>query len=358
MKTLAPEHRWFKQITLTKADQVYVGLDVHKSSISVAICVNGRIAHAFRCSADHGPLIEKLKMLGTALKMVSYEAGPTGYSLARALQAASLPVQVISPSNTPRPSKRASKTDALDCRQLARYSSQGLLKSVTIPTEQEEAQRQLPRLRDQLVRKRRRVRQQIKSFLLQHGISQPAGLSRWSCAAVISLQELDLHSALRLSLDIYLDELAHLSSLIQRVEARLRAMTEEPSHAEALDLLTSHPGVGLVTSWAFHTEMFRPQRFQQPGQIASFLGLSPRLIQSGLTSRCGPISKSGREQLRSKLIEASWVWIQRDPKARRTYDRLCRNTGSRNKAIVGMARRLAIHLWHMLCEKEPYHPAA
>ena len=156
-----------------------MGLDVHKKSISVAIWINDHVDITFNTSADYPRLIEKLKVLKKALEMVVYEAGPTGYGLARSLQKADLPVQVISPSNTPRPSKRRSKTDRLDCCQPAEFAAKSLLHSVTIPSEQEEADRQLVRLRDQLVRKRRRVRQQIKSFLLQHRVgSYP---TRFSC---------------------------------------------------------------------------------------------------------------------------------------------------------------------------------
>lgn len=358
MKKLTNKHQRIKEIVLSKKDRVYVGLDVHKKSISVAVWINDHIELTFNCPPDHSALIEKMKTFASALKMISYEAGPTGYGLARAFQRASLPAQVISPSNTPRPSKRTSKTDGLDCRQLAEFSAKGLLKHVAIPSEEQEAIRQLPRLRDQLVRKRRRIRQQIKSFLLQHNIDEPQGLTRWSCQSVMDLEKLNLNASLRLTMDIYLEELAHLSNLIKRVETRLTALSEESSHRESLNILTSHPGVGPVVSWGFYTEMFAITRFQRAGEIASFLGLAPRIIQSGQSCRDGPITKTGREQLRSKLIEASWVWIQHDQQAGRVYNRLFRNTGNGNKAIVGMARRLAIHLWHMLCEKEYYHKSA
>lgn len=358
MKKITKKHRQIKDIVLGKRDRVYVGLDVHKKSISVAVWINDHIELTFNCPPAHAVLIEKMKMFGSALKMVSYEAGPTGYALARAFQRASLPVQVISPSNTPRASKRTSKTDGLDCRGLAQYSAKGLLKPVAIPTEAQEAIRQLPRLRDQLVRKRRRVRQQIKSFLLQHSIAEPQGLTAWSCQSVISLAQLDLDGSLRLTLDIYLDELAHLSNQIKRVEERLRTLSKQSPHQESLEILISHPGVGPVVSWAFYTEIYRVERFNRPSEIASFIGLAPRIIQSGQSCREGPITKSGREQLRSKLIEASWVWIQHDQQAHAVYNRLFRNTGNGNKAIVGMARRLAIHLWHMLCEKEHYRKSA
>lgn len=358
MRKFNRKHKSIKDIVFSEKDCVYVGLDVHKKSISVAIWINDHIELTFNSPVDYQDLIEKMKIFGTALIMVTYEAGPTGYRLARAFQRASLPIQVISPSNTPRASKRSSKTDQLDCRDLAKFSAKGLLKPVAIPTEQQEADRQLPRLRDQLVAQRRRVRQQIKSFLLQHGIVEPAGLTGWSNESIVVLRSLGLNWALRLTLDVHLDQLDHLIRQIDRVESELRQRAKQERHQKNIEILTSHPGVGPVTSWSFYTELFQPERFTRAAEVASFLGLAPRIIQSGQSSREGPITKTGRPQLRSKLIEASWVWIRQDPHAYTVYARLCHNTGSCNKAIVAMARRLAIHLWRMLCDQEYYRKAA
>ncbi len=173
MKRLSKMQKWFKMLILTNEDNVYVGLDVHKKSISVAIWCNDRIDITFSMPADYARLARKLEPLRKALRLVVYEAGPTGFGLARHLQKAGFPVQVIAPANTPRPSKRRSKTDSLDCSTLAEYAAKGLLHPVALPTEQEEADRQLIRLRDQFIGKRRRVRQQIKSFLLQNSIPEP-----------------------------------------------------------------------------------------------------------------------------------------------------------------------------------------
>ena len=354
MKRLTKKQNWFKQQNLTQKDEAYVGLDVHKKSISVAIWLNGQMELTFTTSAHYARLIKQLQPLKKAIKLVVYEAGPTGYGLARTLKQAKFPVQVISPANTPRPSKRGSKTDRLDCCQLAEFAAKGLLKPVTIPTKQEEADRQLQRLRDQLVGKRRRVRQQIKSFLLQHSIAEPDGLQGWSLAAIDALQTLPLTIALRFTLDMYLEEMAHIQRCLKRTEAALQALSEHPRHRRAMKILRSHPGVGPVTAWAFRLEIFRPNRFDQGAEVAGFLGLAPRIRQSGQTTREGPIVKTGRPQLRSKLMEASWVWIRYDAQARKVYNRLCSNTGNANKAIVAMARRLAIRLWKMLCDDQLY----
>jgi transposase len=156
---------------------------------------------------------------------------------------------------------------------------------------------------------------------------------------------------------MYLEEMAQIHIYLDHTEAALQDLSEQKRHRRAMQILRSHPGVGPVTAWAFRLEVFRPERFDQATEIAGFLGLAPRISQSGQTIRAGPIVKTGRQQLRSKLIEASWIWILHDAQARAVYGRLCSNTGNGNKAIVAMARRLAIHLWRMLCDEQPYRQA-
>ena len=101
MKTrLSKKQEWFKRINLTKDDEVYVGIDVHKKSYSVAIWLNDTPAIDFVMPADNKKLIKLLEKLRIATKMIVYEAGPTGYNLARVLKKVSLPVKVIAPSKT------------------------------------------------------------------------------------------------------------------------------------------------------------------------------------------------------------------------------------------------------------------
>jgi transposase len=242
----------------------------------------------------------------------------------------------------------AGKTDRLDCQQLAEYAAKGLLTYITIPTEQQESDRQVVRLRDQLMSKRKRVMQQIKSFLLQYGIAWPGG--GWSKVVLCKLRKMDIGSELRFALDQYLDEYEFISRKIAQTKSKLRQIFSSERHSAAIKIFKSHPGVGNIVAWEFRAEMLDITRFNQPKQVSKYLGLCPRISQSGNTCRHGPITKTGRRQLRAVLIQAAWAWHRRDPYARQIYNRLLRNTGNGNKAIVGLAKRIAIHLWRMLCD--------
>ncbi len=356
--TLSKKQRFFNQINLTEDDDLYIGIDVHKANYHVALYLNDAHAIDFITPSDNAKLCETFKKLKPAIKNIVYEAGPTGYSLARLLQQESFPVQVIAPSKTPQYSARDSKTDRLDGRQLAKYSAKGLLRPIAIPTRRQEAVRQLPRLRDQFVRKLKITKVQIKSFLLQYGIAEPQGLRYWSKLAIEKLKKLKLLAQLRYTLDMLIDNYQLLKDKVKDIEQKLKETFSKTPYAKKIDILQTHPGVGLVTSMMFASEIFDPKRFNNTTQLAKYVGLAPTIIQSGQSLRDGPITKTGRPQLRSTLIQAAWIWITYDQQAKQVYLRIVRNTGHKNKAITAMARRLAIHLWKMLCNDEPYRKTA
>ena len=122
--------------------------------------------------------------------MKCLEAGPTGFGLVRRLRGAGLKAEVIAPSKIPTMPGPEAKSDRLDCGKLAVFAQKGLLRPVRVPDEQEEADRQVMRLREQLARKLRVIQQQIKALLLQHGIAEPAGLTHWTAASVDALRQL------------------------------------------------------------------------------------------------------------------------------------------------------------------------
>lgn len=356
-RMLSKKQAWLKQVRLTKDDDLYIGIDAHKKSLHVALWLNDAPAIDFVSTPDTTKLLDTLNKLRPALRMVVYEAGPTGYSLARAIQNAGLPVSVVAPSKTPRQSAPDSKTDSLDARKLAEYAAKGILRHITIPTKHQEDQRQLTRLREQLIAKQTRVKLQIKGFLLQHGIDQPQNLSRWSKAAVEYLKNIRLSEPLRYCLDTLIKELLFVAEQIKSAELKIKEAFSEKPLSTTCKLLATHPGVGPVIAAQFAAEIFNPKRFADKTQLAKYVGLAPSVRQSGQTLRDGPILKTGRPQLRCSLIQGAWLWIRKDQDAYKTFCRLVQNTGHKNKAITAMARKLAIHLWKMACDNKPYNCA-
>jgi len=353
-RMLSKKQAWLKQVRLTKDDDLYVGINARKKSLHLALWLNDAPAIDFVMPPDNAKLIDILNKLRQALRMVVYEAGPTGYSLARAMQKVNLPVSVVAPSKTPRQAAPDSKTDSLDARKLAKYAAKGLLGHIAIPTKLQEAQRQLTRLREQLVAKQTRVKLQIKGFLLQHGVDQPPGLTRWSGAAVGYLKNIRLSEPLRYCLDTLIEELLSVAVQVKSTEQKIKEAFSEKPLSTTCQLLATHPGVGPIIASQFAAEIFNPKRFADKTQLAKYVGLAPSVRQSGQSLRDGPILKTGRPQLRCSLIQGAWLWIQKDRDAHKTFCRLVHNTGHKNKAIAAMARKLAIHLWKMACDNKPY----
>ena len=339
-----------------KGDIIYVGIDVHKKKYHIAVWKNGFLASYWVMPPNDQKVAEMLKAAGDALQNVVYEAGPTGFGLARVLNAAGLPVGVVDPGSTPRAVIDDNKSDRLDCRKLAEYCANNMLKYVGIPTETEDQERQMIRMRDDQMKKRKRIMQQIKSFLLYNSISEPEGLKSWTIKSVNALREIELPPLLRYRLDEFLEELKYYNNALKRTEKQLKQYAE--THKKKIKILRTHPGVGPKTSRQFLAEIFNPKRFANGKQVAKYLGLAPKVKSTEDTRRGGGVLKGGRGPLRSMLIEACWQWIRYDQAANQRYLKYLSNTGSGKKAIYAMARKMATNLWNMLVKEEEYKTAA
>lgn len=115
-------------------DNIQVGIDVHKKKYHLAVWKNGTLMASWTMPHDNAKVAQILEPARPALQRVVYEAGPTGYALARTLAAAGLPVAVVAPGSTPRAVSKGNKSDRLDCRKLAEYSAKEMLKFVGIPS--------------------------------------------------------------------------------------------------------------------------------------------------------------------------------------------------------------------------------
>ena len=254
---------------------------------------------------------------------------------------------MAAPSRIPRPVAATNKTDSLDCRKLAELAASGLIRPIAIPSEKEEGFLSLQRRRHQITDSLRKAKQRIRGLLLSLNEVEPHGLDHWSKAAVETLKTLSLPTGAGDALQSLIEELEYLAAAQRRVDLRLRVISQEQDEARRIAAMRSVPGVGEVVATTFAAEIFRPGRFNRSEEVTAYLGLAPIVRQSGLSKGTARLRPVGQRRLRSLLIEAAWIWKQRDEWAKTFYNRILSRHGIPQKAIAALARKLAALLWRL-----------
>jgi transposase len=345
-----------REVELKGAD-CYIGVDVHKLTYYVSILTTEGQRVDFSCPANPAGLIRKLKDMGIHILSLAYESGPTGYELAWQVQESGLPIIVAAASKIPRPITAGGKTDRLDGRKLAEYLAKGMLKSITIPSREEFGLRELERGRQQLIKSRKKLRQQIKSFLLKNHIEAPHGLTQWTKSGMEALKRLELgHRHLRLTLDSYLRQLESTSHEIEGMKVVLSKEMISQGKEEQIKNLRTIPGVGETISHTFTAEIFRPERFDCAEEICAYVGLAPIISQSGQSRGLARLGCVGQIYLRSILVEAAWILIGKEIRYRQFYNKIRGKTNLPQKAITAVARKLLVIMWRVAVEKRAYQP--
>lgn len=291
----------------------WVGMDVHARSTYAAavIAATGELRRA-RFAGGAEPVVAWLGGLPAPVR-ACYEAGPTGYGLARAARSAGVAVDVIAPSKTPRAPGERIKTDRRDAELLVRLLMAGQLRPVAIPAPPVEALRDLTRARDRIRADLLRARHRVSKLLLRYGRLWPPDRGTWTREhhRWLEGQRFD-DPNLELA---YLDALAAVDALLRRrdvLDQRLLVAAQDADVAPALTRLCAFRGINTLTALGLHAEIHDWRRFTSPGRLAAWIGLVPSLYQSGESAQSGAITKSGSRHARRLLVEAAWHY-QRPP---------------------------------------------
>jgi len=339
-----------------KGKPMYVGIDVHKRDWTVHVLCQGEELYHSTITPEPERLIATLKRFEPSEVHTVYEAGPTGYWLHDALVEAGFDSMVTPPSLVPRIGGRM-KTDHRDSTKLATMLAGGFLKRVHVLSPEERAHRQLLRTRNQIERHRKQTQAQMKSMLLFHGKRAPEGLlERWSEAHVKWLASIEWeYPALQASMMALVELFLYLDKQLKEMNVQLETLAQTAKYRERVGLLTQIPGMGIYSAMTILIELQDVERFQRADQLASYLGLTPSQRSSGESIRMGGITRCGNPRLRTRFVESSWTLIRYDKTVRETYERIKHQTGSGKKAIVAIARRLALRVRRVLLDAKPYH---
>lgn len=247
---------------------------------------------------------------------------------------------------------RRQKTDARDADHLLQLLERGQFPSIWIPSAGERDLRELVAHRHKLVEMRTRVKNQLQHVALNEGLQKKRQL--WTKQGRQWLEELPLPQwteRRRADLLHFLDELE------QKIGELDQAVSAAAGQDERVRLLMTHPGVGPVTALAFVLVVSDITRFRRSKKLTSYLGLIPSEHSSGTRRRLGAISKQGNTLVRTLLVEAGQSAARYDPELRRAYQRLCRKKQHTGTGKVMVARKLAVRLYWMLKQQQPYRPA-
>jgi len=360
-------------------NNIYVGLDVHKATIAIAVARGVRGEVTYHGEIANTPsavrkLVKQLSANGEVLN-VCYEAGPCGYGLHRGLTAMGHECEVVAPSLIPRKAGERMKTDRRDALMLARLHRAGELTAVWVPDQEQEAIRDLTRAREDMKAIELKARQRLGAFLLRHGRVYE-GKSRWTRAFFRWLETVKFDVPVQqIVLQGYIDTVKEAQRRVSGLEAQMSEALEGWSLGPVAQALMALRGVSLIAAMTTLAELGDITRFDSPRELMGYLGLVPSEHSSGGTRRQGGITRTGNGHVRRVLVEAAWSY--RFP-ARKTYcierraektsepvqaiawqaqKRLCGRYQAliqagkeKNRVTTAVARELAGFIWAIACE--------
>jgi transposase len=324
----------------------FVGLDVHKDSVVIAVAEGGggEPAVVAELPNETTRLIKELRRLGRGAELrCCYEAGPTGFGLYRALREAGIDSVVIAPSLIPKQSGSRVKTDRRDAIKLARFLRSGDLTPIHVPDTATEAMRDLERARDDAKNAERVARQQLSKFLLRQGRKYAKG-GTWGTVHMdwIRTQQFNQEAHNRVLVD-YVEAVQRATERVARLDKDIAELVQSWSLRPLVEALQGLRGIRLLSAVVIAAELGSLARFASPRKLMAYLGLVPSEHSSGQRERRGGITRTGNKHLRRILVEAAWSYRFRP------------STGQRlrvqNKRLSASVRAVAWKAQHRLHER-------
>jgi transposase len=330
----------------------FIGLDVHKQ-YAVAAGVDER-QHIIL-----NPRRITLKELGTwAAKtlqltdVVVLEAMWNTWEVYDQLTPLVAAVVVANPARTSRMKEPGVKTDAGDAVFLARLLASGMLPTVWVPPVATRELRALVSHRQRLVAQRTRARNRLHSVLLRHGIELPPGVP-FSAEKRDWWDNLPLSATERLQIRHQLVVLDGLTPLIAEAETELFRLSQQEPWRDQVVFLVQLPGIQVLTAMVLLAAIGDINRFTKDRFLVGYAGLGTTVHDSGETHRQGHITKRGRRELRTTMVEAAWSAVRWHPFWKAEFKRLVEVKHLKPVvATIAIARRLLVVVWHVLSKRE------
>ena len=310
-----------KKVTTTP--KLFIGIDIHKKSWKIHFCTDILSGNTKTMPPDADSLLDYVeKYYEDHQVAVAYEAGCCGYSAARSFILFGWNTFVVNAADIPRPAKQGViKTDKIDARNIAMQLRAGNLRKICIPSLDRECLRNLTRRRSQLVRRLRKIKNQIKGLLLYHNISIPEKYDNpnWSKSFIKWLLDIKWNfSTIEVAFISMMDELEFFTLQEKKISNSIRAYCRK-NHKIDYNLLRSVPGIGPLSAAYMISEIGDIRRFNSFRKFASYVGIVPNVHSSGESSYAIGVNPRANRTVRSLLVEGSWVAIRIDPVLQKYY---------------------------------------
>jgi transposase len=292
----------------------HVGLDVHAERIVIA-SLEGHSKEPLVRDIPNDPKVIRRTFQRLAKETYElrccYEAGPCGFELHRQLTKMGIACEVVAPGLIPVRAGDRVKTDRRDASKLARLFRAGELTSITVPSADQEAVRDLVRLRDNIRKDLASARSRLQHFLLRHGRRFGSG-SGWTRQYWVWLraQQFDRECE-RLTFEHYVHEVEHQQARRTEIDIEIERVARSDPYAASVSKLACLRGLSTLAAITLLAELGDFRRFQTPRELMSFIGLVPREHSSGGAVRRGGITKTGNSIVRRILVEAAWHYRHR-----------------------------------------------
>jgi transposase len=333
----------------------HVGLDAHwRQSTFCVLDENGQKIRSRTIRGGWHKVLNELKSLEEPFA-VCFEAS-TGYGfLFEQLTQIARRVVVAHPGQLRLIFRSKRKNDRVDAEKLAKLLFFDEVPVVYVPSIQTRSWRSLIEHRRRLVRQRAGTKNTVRALLRSHGIAPP--IRPWSRRGLSWLRQVELPTEMnQLQLDLLLERLESLTSMIDRVEKALREIANEHP---GVQLLMTIPGVGIRTAEAVMAYIDDPRRFKRIKAVGSYFGLVPTQDASAKVNRLGHITGNGPSCVRWLTVEAAWQVVRKSPKVRTFFERIHRGERERRKiALVATAHYLLRIMLAMLRTGEVWRQEA
>lgn len=340
---------------VVRGKDVFIGLEDSKKTWRLCVRSVGQVIAEASLPAEFANLQRYLERGYPECRIqVIYEAGFSGFWLHDRLEQIGVKCIVTPPHLVTEEKVNKRKNDTVDARRLAKILEGGDYQACHVPDPELRADRQLCRTISQLQKDITANKNRVRKFLDFHGLNAGFSKGKFSKADYLRLEELELPPSLRIPLQALLDLVKYLEAAKAQLLVELKAIMQKERYRQSVAIKQSAPGIGWLTSARLTLEWGDLQRFAAGIQLASFAGLTASEHSSGEKIQRGRITGQGSAAVRAWLVQSAWRALKQDPVLLRKFERVKTNSGSKKKAIVAVARKLAVRLHSLETNQQMY----